>query len=265
MFPRSIAVKKTALATLKNEWPTAIIMAVIPLAFFLIAINIFSFSGYVFSSAFAQVITYIIFMCILFFIGFPLFLGVLRFFWSISVEKPLMISEVFYYFSDIKIYKRFIIFMFLLLGKVVLKAVVLLLPSIIIDLLMRFSSLIFANSVVPLWFSNIWVFALALRAIAICCIVYIASRYYLAPFIFIASENADEIECIQKAYTVSRHSVGNFITLILSLFGWIVLSVFFVPLVFTLPYFCMCYIIHSRYAVVYYNSKLKSYNRGAAL
>ena len=39
MFPNSIAVKKTALATLKNEWPTAIIAAVILLAFFLITIN----------------------------------------------------------------------------------------------------------------------------------------------------------------------------------------------------------------------------------
>ncbi len=259
MFPGSIAVKKTALATLKNEWPTAIIAAVIPLAFFLIAVNILSFAGYIFTSAFAQVMMYIILACVLLFIGLPLFLGVLRLFWSMSVENPLTISEIFYYFSAGKIYKRFITFAVLLLGKIVLRAVVLLLPSVIIDLIIRFSSLIFANSVVPLWFSNIWVFALVLRAIAICCIVYIALRYYLAPFIFIASEDTDESECINKARTVSRHCTGNFIALIFSLFGWILLSLFFVPMVFTLPYFCMCYIIHSRFAAVYYNSKLKNY------
>ncbi len=265
MFPNSIAVKKTALATLKNEWPTAIIAAVILLAFFLITINLFSFIGYIFSSTLAQVIMYIILSAVMLFIGLPLVFGALRIYWSLAAEKPLKISEMFYYFSGVKSYKRLITFVFLMLGKVILRAVALLLPSIIIDLISRFSSVFFANSAAPLWFSNIWIFALVLRSIAICCIVYIMLRYYLAPFIFIANENIDEIECIHKAYAVSRVSMGNFITLILSLLGWVLLSFFFVPLVFTLPYMCMCYIIHSRFAAVYYNSKLRSYTGGAML
>ncbi len=265
MFPSSIAVKKTALATLKSEWPAAIIVAVIPLAFFLVAINLFSFIEYIFSSVLAQVMMYVILGVALLFIYLPLFFGVLRIYWSLAAEAPLGISEIFYYFSDIGVYKRLMNFIFLLLSKIVLKAIALLLPSFIIDLVSKFSSVLFANSVAPLWFSNIWIFSFVLRAIAICCIIYIMSRYYLAPFIFIAGENMDNTECITKAYTVSRVSIGNFITLILSLSGWIILSVFFAPLVFTLPYFCMCYIIHSRYATVYYNSKLRSYTGGAAL
>lgn len=262
MFPSSIAVKKTALATLKNEWPTAIIAAVILLAFFLVSINLFSFIGYIFSNTVAQVIVYIILCAGVIFIYLPLFFGVLRFYWSLAAETPLGISEIFYYFSNIGVYKRLINFIFRLFSKMVLKAFVLLIPSFIIDLVSKFSSVLFANSVVPLWVSNIWIFAVVLRVIAICCIVYIMSRYYLAPFIFIAGHNTDNAECIKKAYTISRVSMGNFITLILSLLGWILLSVFFAPLVFTLPYFCMCYIIHSRYAAVYYNSRQKSYTGG---
>lgn len=265
MFPGSIAVKKTALATLKNEWPTAIIAAVIPLAFFLVLSNLFSFIGYIFSSVFAQVIMYVILCAVLLFIGLPLFFGVLRIYWSLAAEAPLKISEMFYYFSGAGVYKRLITFVFLMLGKIILRAVALLLPSVIIDLISRFSSLFFANSVAPLWFSNIWIFAFVLRAIAICCIIYIMLRYYLAPFIFIANEDIDEIECIHKAHTVSSVSLGNFITLILSLLGWIILSFFFVPLVFTLPYICMCYIVHSRFAAVYYNAKRRSYTGGAGL
>ncbi len=265
MFPKSIAVKKTALATLKNEWPSATLTAVIPLAFFLILINLFWFIANIFASTFAQVLMYVILSAVLLFIGLPLFFGVLRIYWSLAAEATLKISETFYYFSDLKIYKRLITFIFLMLGKIILKAVALLLPSLFIDLISRFSYIFFANSVAPLWFSNIWIFAFVLRVIAICCIIYIMSRYYLAPFIFIANESIDEIECINKAYAVSRVTLSNFITLILSLLGWIIISAFFVPLIFTLPYMCTCYIVHCRFAAVYYNSKLRNYTGGARL
>lgn len=265
MFPSSTAVKKTALAMLKNEWPAAILIVVIPLAFFLVLINLFSFIGYIFTSVLAQVLMYVILCSVLLFIGLPLFFGVLRIYWSLAAENPLKISGIFYYFSEVAIYKKLITFIFLMFGKIILKAVALLLPSILIELTSKFSSLFFANSVAPLWFSNIWIFAFVLRVIAICCIIYIMSRYYLAPFIFIANENIDEIECINKARAVSRVTLGNFIILILSFLGWIIISVFFVPLIFTLPYMCMCYIVHCRFAAVYYNSKLRNYMGGARL
>lgn len=260
MLPKTIAVKKTAIATLQNEWPTAIALASLVLAFYLILINLFSFSLYIFSGTLAKIIMFTIFVAVIIFIGIPLFMGMLRNFWGMASESPLKITEIFYYFSSKAAYKRITVFTFLILGRLVVRAVLLLLPSFIIGLISKYSTILFANSSEPLWFSNIWIFELLLRAIAICGIIYMAFRYYLAPFILIADEGISELACVQKAYVVSKQSMGSFISLFFSLVGWILLSVFFVPMIFTLPYMTMCYIVHSRYSAVYYNEKLKKYN-----
>lgn len=265
MFPSSVAVKKTALAALKNEWPNAIAAAVIPLAFSLVAINLLGLLKYIFADTLATTIVRIIFLFVLVFVGIPLSLGSLRILWGTANDERLKISELFYYFSAGKNYKRVFTFTVLLFGRIILKSVVLLLPSYLIDFISNSSSSLFAESAVPLWLSNIWIFALFLRIIAGCFIVYIASRYYLAPFLFIANDNADPMECINKSFMVSRVSVGSFVTLLLSLAGWIALSVFFVPMVFTLPYIIMCYLVHSRYAAVFYNSRYKKYVTGGGV
>lgn len=259
MFPKIIAVKKTALAYLKNEWPKAIALASIVLAFFLVLINLFSFALHIFSGTPERVIMFSIFFSVIIFIGIPLIMGMLRSFWGMVSESPLKMTEIFYYFSSKAVYKRISVFTFLILGRLIIRSVVLLLPSFIIGLISQYSSFLFVNNAEPLWFSNIWIFELVLRAIAICGIGYMALRYYLAPFIFIANEDIEELVCIQKAYIVSKQSTGNFISLFFSLLGWVLLSVFFVPLIFTLPYMIMCYMVHSRYVAVYYNSRLKNY------
>lgn len=263
MLPKVIAVKKTAKASLQNEWPAAIALVAIPLAFYLVSINLFSFSLYIFSATAARVLMAAIFLAAILFIGIPLIMGMLRCFWGMASDTPLKITEIFYYFSSKKEYKRLTVFTFLLLGRMLLSSVALLLPSFIIGLVSRYSALLFASTAEPLWFSNIWIFELLLRSIAICCIVYMVFRFYLAPFIFIADEGADELSVIHKAQQISKTTTGSFITLAFSLIGWLLLSVFFVPMVFTLPYISMCYIIHCRYSVVYYNSKLKKYNENA--
>lgn len=260
MFPRIIAIKKTAKASLQNEWPTAIALGTVVLAFYLVSINLFSFSLYVFSTTAARLLMTVIFCAVVLFIGVPLIMGMLRCFWGMASGSPLKITEIFYYFSSGKVYKRLGAFTLSLLGRMLLSSLALLLPSFIIGLISKYSSLLFVNVAEPLWFSNIWIFELLLRAIAICCIVYIALRFYLAPFIFIAEEGSDARCVISKAQKISKITTGNFTTLIFSLIGWLLLSVFFVPMVFTLPYIIMCYIVHCRYAAVYYNGKLKTYN-----
>ncbi len=257
MVLKSKAVKATALATLKNQWPGAIAAAVIPLAFFLLTINIFSLLLNVLPTLIFDVIVSVFLSITLFFVGIPLILGVLRYFWGLSLDTPISLSGVFYYFSSVTVYKRVMAFAFLLFGKLIFQSVILLLPSFIIDLAQRFSSTLFSGGVEPLWFSNIWIFSVVLRTIAICCIVYTVSRYYLAFFLFISNDSIGAADTVHKAYVISKYCEGSFVTLILSLSGWILLSVFFAPLIFTLPYILMCYIVHSRYAAVNFNLKLK--------
>ncbi len=247
------AVKTTALAILKNNWPGAIIAAVIPLAFFLSIANILS----LLAAAFSTEVVYVTFGVVMFFVGIPLILGVLRYFWGLCTESSITLAEVFFYFSSLAKYKKAVAFLGLLFGKLFLQAVALLLPSIIIDLMSRFPSVIFADSATPIWFSNLWIFSLVLRVIAYCIIAFIALRYYPAFFMFVSQDDLNIKGILEKSYIISRFFAGDFLSLTTSLLGWVVLSVFFVPLIFTLPYMFMCYMVHSRYCAVNYNLKLK--------
>lgn len=258
MFPSTHAVKKTALAVLKNEWPTAVLAVVIPLAFFIIMINLISFMLQIFTGVIAEVIIHVCFYLAMFFIGFPIMLGVLRIFWVIASEKDVKVYDVFYCFASLKSYKRFLHLAFLLLGRIVFRSFLLLLPSFIVEIADKMADKIFINSAPPLWFSNLWIFTFVFRTVAICGIVYIISRNYLAPFFFVVDDKAEVSECIKRAKMVSILSFGNSVALFFSMLGWVLLSLLFVPMIFTLPYGIMCYIIHSKYATVYHNSKIKT-------
>jgi uncharacterized membrane protein len=60
---------------------------------------------------------------------------------------------------------------------------------------------------------------------------------------------------------ISKHSSGAFASLILSFFGWFLLSLFGIPLVYTLPYFLISYVVHCRFAIVNYNLNLEQVSR----
>lgn len=265
MFPTAKAAKSTALAVLKNQWPLAIAAVMLPLIFFVIITNIIYVFGRVLSTSPFLAAAYSLLILSIIAIGLPLLLGSLRVLWSIEAEQPLSFMEVFHYFSTLKEYKRAITFVVLQLGSLVIKAAMLLLPSFIIEYISNSPSFLFRDGVMPLWVDNLWVFALFLRIIAGAVVTYIALRYYLAPFLFITLKDADAFEIIATAKEVSRVSFGAFMTLLVSLIGWIALSLFFAPLVFTLPYILMCYLVHSRFAVVFYNSRKKKYDRGVGL
>lgn len=258
MFPGTVAVKKTALASLKDEWPAIMAVTVIPLGFYLISVNVFALFGYWFSdSEILYEILCTVFAFSFVFIGIPLLFGFMRIMWNLLNGISFNIAEIFYYFSSFKIYKRTFNFILLFLVRIIIKAFLFFLPSYILDYIINSFSLIFSDTAMPLWLDNIWVFSVLLRVIAIICIIYTVLRYYMAPFLFVTNENAEPIECVNKAPEISKISMGAYVTLLFSLTGWILLSAFFVPLLFTVPYMCMCYVVHSRYSVVFYNEKAK--------
>ena len=46
--------------------------------------------------------------------------------------------------------------------------------------------------------------------------------------------------------------------MVLKILYTIIISLLFIPLIFTLPYFIMCYIIHSKEAIKDYNERIKN-------
>lgn len=260
MFPNSTAVKKTALAALRGCWPKACAVAVMAMAFPLVVMNLVSVLELVFKTKAAVLIIRILALVFCTIFGSPLFLGALRVFWSIAAGGNLCVADIFYYYSSKKSFFRAFNFIVFLFGKIAIEGMLLLIPSFLVDFISKNSRGLFWGGATPLWLENIWIFALVLRIIAVAIILYIAMRYYLSFFIFISNDSIDSLDAIQKSLMPAKHSLGYFTGLFCSLLGWLALSVFVIPMVFTLPYLIMCYIVHSRYSVVFYNDILISKN-----
>lgn len=265
MLPNSLAVKSTALAALKGRWAEAIATVFIPLAALLLLLNLLAVivhlligTPWVFVAYFAALIAII-------FIIFPLALGSLRIIWGITCEKEMPIANTFYYFSSKIRYMSAANFLGVLCGSIIAKTLLLFFPAIISYLCSELLPHVVSNNDARLWLDNMWVFTQFLSIIAAFGTLYICLRYYLAPFLFICGENGDAVQTVLLAHRVSRVSLGSFVTLCVSLIGWLFISVFYVPLILTAPYLMCCYLFHCRFVAVYYNLSFKKAKEGALL
>ncbi|MBQ6816034.1 MAG: DUF975 family protein [Clostridia bacterium] len=257
MFPKISAVKKTATALLSGIWPKAIAAVIIPFAFLLILLNVTALLEGVFVTPNIILFLRIALLFALVFLGFPLFLGVIRFFWGISAGSQLNLSEVFYYYNSKQNIVNSLNFTVVLLGRLSVEFIVAIIPSVVLEYISNSAGTLFQDSTAPIWLSNVWIFAVILRVLAIVFIIFVSLKYYLAPFLFVSGNNLNCLEILEKSRAISKYSISYFWLLFLGLLGWILLSIFVVPLIFTLPYFLMCYVVHSRYSVVFYNQKIK--------
>lgn len=257
MFPNSKVIKINALSALKGNWATAVSVIMIWVLFTFLLIVVGALICSFIESAIITTIFITILMLIAFLIGAPLFLGVLKYIWHITDSGKGNIEDVFFYFSSRKMYFRAFNLMLQILSKFVIVGSTLIVPSLVIEYIANggFQEIF---SAIPLWLTNFWIIALFLRALGIMLTVILTAKYYLAPFIFIINDEIEPLKAMHLSQKASKISIWNFIGLIFTLMGWFVASILGVTLFFTVPYLITCYIIHSRFAVYYYNEWVKN-------
>ncbi len=259
MFPSSSVIKKNALSALKNNWGTAIAVSMIFFCFVFAIMLIGSFVGGLVSSQILNVVIYIMGAVIFVAVCVPLIFGIIRFFWHMADSGKTDVNDVFMYFSSSKMYFRAFHITLLLLAKILIIALLMYLPSIIVWL----ASTDAVKNVLkftPLWMGNLWIIVAFLRVLGFVLTAIIALKYYLAPFVFVINDTIEPIEAIHLSSKAAALSVWNFVGLICTLIGWIILTMLAIPAFFTVPYFIMCYVVHSHFAVFNYNNWLKTKN-----
>ena len=75
-----------------------------------------------------------------------------------------------------------------------------------------------------------------------------------------ADEEMDVNEAVHMSVVISKNTVLDFIYLLFSMLGWVLLSFFFIPLIYTIPLFITVYLTHSSIAVSEYNEHIKRVN-----
>lgn len=257
MIPSSSEIKRETKRLLAGKWPLAIASVFVVICFYMLLLVLYSLFSMLFPSGLFNIVLIVILVFFGLLIGCPLFLGGLRIFRSIYSESHTDLYEMFYYFSTTRRLIGALQLSFLLLSKFVAIGFLLLLPSIIINLLSE-GKIPFLESGMPIWFSNLWVFGNLLRNVAIVLLIVIILRHYLCAYIFIQNDNLSAMETLLLAKKVSKTSLSGFFGLFFSFIGWLFLSFFMVPLIFTIPYAAMAYIVHCAAAINYYNRTLKS-------
>ncbi len=254
-MPNSKAVKSTALCALYGNWPIACAASLIPVFFIAIMCCIQSVFYIFITSKLGLVTVNTITILFTVFGTFVISLGVFRVFWRIALGEKPDITEVFYYFSSKNVFGSAVGLAATVLGRIIVFGFLISIPSMIIDFIAGGYINDLFGIATPLWMSNLWIFAFMLRVVALAVTVFIVLRHYLTPFLFVVSGDTEPFSVVFKSVRVSRFSVSQFSGLIISLAGWIIVSVFVIPMIFTIPYMLMCYIVHSRFSIAFYNRR----------
>jgi hypothetical protein len=74
--------------------------------------------------------------------------------------------------------------------------------------------------------------------------------------IYVSDESLEVSEVLHLSSVISKQSLLDFVFFCFSLFGWIILSFLVIPLVFTLPFILVSYLVYSSYAIKAFNEKI---------
>lgn len=246
----SASVKTTARSALKGKYVKAMVIAAV-----------FTFSCFccmLVSSIIANItaLKYIyatvITVCITF-LQLPLLLGTIRTFWHMFMGADVSPISVFYYFSSGALYDKALRVTLKLTLRFLVCAAIVAIPVIIIEAMSQPAVYERFGLEMPSFASNFWVLANFIKIVGGFIIVLITLRYYLVAFLLVADEEMEIAEAINMSRIISRSTAADFIMLILSFALYILASIFAIPLIFTIPYFIMAYLVHCRFAVARYN------------
>ncbi len=256
MLAPSPIIKKTAKQALSERFLPSCAVCSVFLFIFFIGVLLASLVSF-----FAEALGYLVALfAIVLFALFPLFLGLIYYFRRLIWEQKDSALIIFKYFSDTQQYKRALRFSCFVLAKLIIYSLLVFSPCIIVWLLSSELLYDMLNVSLPVWASNLWTLNSLLAVIAVVALVFIMLKYYLSAFIFVSNDEIDPAEAINMSAIISKRTGGDFFGLILSFFGWILLSCFVAPLVFTLPYFITSYGVHCRFAITAYNRDVDHFN-----
>ncbi|MBQ1186462.1 MAG: hypothetical protein IIX54_02085 [Clostridia bacterium] len=258
-IPASTVVKSTVKATLKDNRISAGVVGTIPYLIYLLCAVIAGVFAMLFTRQ--PVISGVVFAVLMIFLFAPCFLGAIRWFWRMTDNCEDAPSEVFYYFSSLFLYKRAMKGILFLIFKIFVAVFVCMLPYLIVTVISNSWIYKFLGTEIPLWVAGLAVVQSFLRLVGILAALFVVSRYYLFPAVFVMDDNMLMFEAIHISTMVSHRSASAFIGLIISYSGMILLSFLLAPIFFTAPMFFAAYAVHSRYALINYNQNLDYFKK----
>lgn len=256
MFPSGKAIKITAKASLKEIWPQAITIAIIVFLCVLIPQLIYQMAAAALNQNIAGSFERV-YKCIngIFnlFVFYPLLLGMLRWFWVITAGEKAGLSLIFFYFSSKNDYSAALRTSWAFVWRIGVLNLIIYLPEALQYALgfvnISVLSDIFSTDIIVGFFT-----AVCYIVYAVLCATVLLRLMPLAATV-INYRHHRISDNIREAGIISNGLCGNYINFILSMAGWLLLSLLAIPQLFTTPYFMACYAVLMRFSIHYRSAK----------
>lgn len=256
MSVSSASIKKVAKGIYKRNTINLTVVTAVIMSVWFIFSNIASIVQ-VFTHGYAYLIIMPLFIILLF---LPLFFGFLRYCWRVIsgvADNPI---AVFYYFSHHRHYLKSLRLIITLLVRIVISFFIFYIPVFVLDLITGTWLYSTLDIAVPMWTTNLSTISSILSFLATVATIFASLKLYLAPMLFVADENMDTAEAIHLSAVITKITTLDIIFLLSSFSGWFLLSFLSLPILFTLPYFIISYLIHSSYSVGAFNERVSNTN-----
>lgn len=253
-IPDSQVVKSNVKAVLKNRRIAAGIVGIFPYLIYLVLVSLYGVFAMLLIGRRLTAVSVAVVIGL--FLLLPVVLGAIRWFWRVADGCEDAVTDVFYYFTSLFLYKRALKCIFLFMFKCLMAMLISLLPYFVITLLSNSWIYQFVGTEIPLWVAGLALVQAFLRIVGIIAGLVAISRYYLFPVLVVTDDNMLLLEALHISILVSKRSAVYFLALVISLVGYMLLSLFMVPIFYTAPIFFTAYVVHARFAIVNHNQNL---------
>ena len=258
-MPKISVVKQTAKMALKNKWPSAICVFVVAAAVFAVRTMLASLLNMIFAFALSSpagnwvLFGISTFLTVLDIFAFgPAYLGALRWFWQVSVGTYEPVFTVFYYYNDPSEYKKAIGVAFGVAWRGALYSIISFLPlgGVTALMMMMTASIQEFSPLLQTGMIYIWLLTAILGVLLV---VTLFTKYFPLAGVLFSDESLTARRAFKVAKMISKGRRAGFMYLLLTLFGFIMMCVVAIPMLWVVPYLLTSYSVYSRYSITDFN------------
>ncbi|MBE6761373.1 MAG: DUF975 family protein [Ruminococcaceae bacterium] len=262
-MPSNTIIKTNAKTSLQNKWSAAISVGAIILSVFCLYIVLLQLILIPITTIFNEVtaLFIVIALSVVFaqLFGMPLLYGALRWFWFTSSDAEVRVSEIFCYLGSGKEYLRALSLSFRIFIRSSAVLFFCFLPSLVVTAISSPTTYSMFNSSMPYWASSVWALGNVLTIFGVVMSFVLLLRYFAAPILMINDPSITPHEALDLSVIITKNANGKTLSFVFSFFGWAVLSLLYLPILFTLPYFLVSYSVFCRFLINHYNRKIATH------
>lgn len=246
LFPSRAAIKSTAKNMLAPNWPQAIAIVFLIMGTILLPSFVTQLFDFITRSALSKmwVVTTAINEVYSFFFLWPLFFGVLRWFWNITAGERTPLLVIFIPFSSSIEYGRALKIGWAFFWRYQLASI----PVYLVEVIKRIN-LPLPDGVDSNVLMEITSEAAQITTLLI--FIFVLARLLPLPFVAINHPCRYVRDNVKESQIISKATAFQYLTLFASLGGWLLLSLLVIPLFYTLPYFLACWAVIVRFSINY--------------